>query len=165
VPLGRDWSAQVDSLVGYLRDNHVFPEVADQVCGLLRQRLADGAYRRLTEDVDFASAVTTDLQSVNGDQHLRLRYRAAQMPDGADLSSHDVDRMRQEAELTEHGFAKVARLPGNVGLLDIRAMRDAETSGFAAVAAMNLMAGADVLIVDLHANGGGDPAMVALWSS
>ncbi|MEU7106405.1 hypothetical protein ABZ951_15300 [Streptomyces sp. NPDC046215] len=54
-----------------LTGHYVFPEIAEQLAGLLRRRLAEGAY-----DVDgaeeLARLVTADLQPVNGDRHLRL---------------------------------------------------------------------------------------------
>ncbi|MFD0436244.1 hypothetical protein [Streptomyces chartreusis] len=56
-----------------LTEHYVFPEIAEQVSGLLQRRLDEGAY-----DVggveELARAVTADLQSVNKDRHLRLKH-------------------------------------------------------------------------------------------
>ena len=40
---GRDWSAEIEILAGQLTEHYVFPDVAEQVVRLLRQRLAAGA--------------------------------------------------------------------------------------------------------------------------
>lgn len=157
-----DRSPEIEALVDQLTSFYVFPDIAEQVCDVLRLRLAEGAYRGQADDEAFAAAVTADLQSVNGDKHLRLLFSVDEIPDDGGTEVFDLDRYRAEAELAAHGFAKVERLPGNVGLLDIRQLFAAEVSGAAAVAAMNLVAGADALVIDLRRNGGGDPAMVAL---
>ena len=47
---GRDWSAEIEILLGQMTEHYVFPDVAEQVCQLLRQRLAGGAYRDLADE-------------------------------------------------------------------------------------------------------------------
>jgi C-terminal processing protease CtpA/Prc len=105
------------------------------------------------------------LQSVNGDKHLRLIYSPDEVPDQNEVDRHDEARYRREAELTGHGIARVERLPGNVALLEVSCLCDAEIAGPAAAAAMNLVADADALLLDLRRNGGGHPSMVALLCS
>jgi C-terminal processing protease CtpA/Prc len=117
------------------------------------------------EDEAFATAVTDDLQSVNRDKHLRLLHSVEEVPERQEPIVRDETRHRQDAELAGHGFAKVERLAGNIGLMNIRRLFDVSVSGAAAVAAMNLVADADVLLIDLRRNSGGDPAMVALLCS
>ena len=65
--------ARVVGQVGALVEEHyVFPEVATAVSGVLARGLAE---RRYPADARaLAAAVTADLQSVNGDKHLRLLY-------------------------------------------------------------------------------------------
>ncbi|MEN3268994.1 MAG: hypothetical protein V7646_5888 [Pseudonocardia sp.] len=159
-----DRSAEIGTLVDQVIRHYVFPDIAEEICRVLRERLDAGAYRALADE-DFAAAVTEDLQSVNGDKHLRLRCSVEPVRPQSDAVLDDHDRRLQEAELAGHGFAKVERLAGNVGLLDVRALFEASVSGAAAGAAMNLVASADVLLIDLRRNGGGDPAMVALLCS
>jgi C-terminal processing protease CtpA/Prc len=59
----------------------------------------------------------------------------------------------------------VAILPGNIGYLKLNGFVDAQIAGPTAVAAMNFLANADALIVDLRDNGGGSPSMIQLLSS
>lgn len=63
----------VESLAQALVDDFVFPEVGRRYAATLRARLAAGAYDRLTDAASFATQVTTDLQAVYEDRHLRLR--------------------------------------------------------------------------------------------
>ncbi len=59
------------------------------------------------------------------------------------------------------GIARVERLPGNVGYLDLRGFGPTEIVGDAYSAALSLLAGTDALILDLRRNGGGEAASVA----
>ncbi|WP_307845617.1 S41 family peptidase [Planomonospora sp. ID67723] len=144
---------------------YVFPEVARDIVGVLRARLDEGRYAGLADDEAFAAAVTEDLQSVNGDKHLRLLYSVDPIPEQEGDEFFDAALYRAETELAGHGFARVERLDGNVGYLDTRQMARADVAGQAAIAAMNLVAFTDALIIDVRRNGGGDPAMVALLCS
>ena len=154
-----DWGEQVEAVRKLVEERYVFPDAAAEISAVL----AAADYSAIEDEKAFAAAVLADLQSVNGDKHLRLRYRAAEIPDREEF--FDEAEYRAEAELDGFGIAAVRRLTGNVGLLDLRAMRVASIAGPAIVAAMNLLASADVLIIDLRHNGGGDPATVALVCS
>jgi C-terminal processing protease CtpA/Prc len=158
-----DWSSQITLVRKHIVDRYVFPEVAEKVAAVLADRLAAGAYAGFDDEESFAAAVTVDLQSVNGDKHLRLRHKVAELPDREE--SHDEDEYRSEAELDGYGIAAVRRLDGNVGLLDIRRLHQSTIAGPAIIAAMNLLASADVLMIDLRHNRGGDPSTVALLCS
>ncbi|GFJ95574.1 hypothetical protein Prum_092160 [Phytohabitans rumicis] len=69
----------IDEIARLLTEHYVFPEIAEQLAGLLQRRLAEGAY-----DVDgaeeLARLVTADLQSANDDRHLRLKHHADPVP-------------------------------------------------------------------------------------
>ena len=69
--------------------------------------------------------------------------------------------MREEVTRDGFGIARVERLPGNVGYLDLRGFGPTEMVGDAYTSAMSLLAGTDALILDLRRNGGGEPSSVA----
>ncbi|MCU1685544.1 MAG: hypothetical protein JWQ81_6283 [Amycolatopsis sp.] len=154
---------QIDEVCRRLETMYVFPDVAGQLAKLLRARVADGAYDGL-DDEELAAVVTEDLQSVNGDKHLRLRYHLEPVHDGGD-GSFDIEAYRAEAELSGYGIARVERLPGNVGYLDTRWLPFSEVSGPAISAAMSLLAPTDALVIDVRQNDGGQSATSALISS
>jgi hypothetical protein len=150
-------SEQIDLLARQVRDHYVFPDVGARLGALLSERLAAGAYQDLSDE-ELAAVVTGDMQALHPDPHLRLLYSPAVLPKPAD----ELRRLPGEAALAGHGIAKVALLPGNVGLLDIRKLYRPDESGAAMVAALRVLADADVLLIDLRRNGGGDPSMVVL---
>jgi C-terminal processing protease CtpA/Prc len=155
-----DRSGQIDEVCHRLKRHYIFPEVADRIAAFLRARLDGGAYDGL-DDESFAPVVTADLQSVNGDKHVRLRFHLEPVPDGEE-EAFDPETYRAEAELNAFGIARAERLPGNVGHLDTRHLYEAASAGPAIAAAMSLLAGTDALIIDVRRNGGGDPDSVAL---
>ncbi|MEP7023510.1 MAG: S41 family peptidase [Actinomycetota bacterium] len=163
----RDWSAEISTLAGHLAEYYMLPEVASQLGELLRRRLAAGDYRKLPDEAALADEVTRDLQSVNGDMHLYLEFSEQEIPLGDAPEVDDGPLRAEQAMLSGHAIARVERLPGNVAVLDIRKFFDPAVagSGAAAIAAMNLVASADALLLDLRRNRGGEPDMVTLVSS
>ena len=156
---------EIELLCSQLASYYVFPDMADEIAAVLRARLAENAYAEAANDEEFAALVTADLQSVNGDKHLRLLYSHDEVPDTGQESAWDPVAYQKEAELDAFGVTKVERLKGNVGLLNLRLLHDAEIATPAVTAAMSLIAHTDALIIDLRDNGGGDPSTVALICS
>lgn len=155
---------EIEILCSQLASYYVFPDTANDIAKILRTRLAEGAYSDV-DDEAFAALVTTDLQSVNGDKHLRLLHSHDEVPETGQVSAWDPVAYQKEAELDAFGIAKVERLKGNVGLLDLRLLHGAEIATPAYTAAMNLIAHTDALIIDVRNNRGGDPNTVALICS
>ncbi len=161
-----DAAAIVEKVGQALTEIYVFPEVAEKMNARLAERLADGAYDGLDLPA-LTGRLTEDLHGVSHDLHIGVRpipprdLEGDQEIDEATRRARFIEDMRR----TNHGFQKVEILPGNVGYLDLRGFIDAEIGGATAVAAMNFLAGADALIVDLRQNGGGSPSMIQLISS
>lgn len=156
---------EIELLCSQLASYYVFPDTAAEIATVLRTRLAEGAYADATDDEEFAARVTKDLQSVNGDKHLRLLYSEAEVPDNGEQFAFDMVAYQKEAEQDAFGITKIERLEGNIGLLKLRMLHDAEIATPAVTAAMNLIAHTDALIIDLRDNVGGDPNTVALICS
>lgn len=156
-------AAQVAEVCRRLEEHYVFPDVAAKLAEVLRQREGEGAYAGLG-DPEFATAVTTDLQSVNGDKHLRLRYHVDPVAEDGD-AEFDSDRYRAEAALEGFGIAAVRRLAGNVGYVDTTVLHDLTFAAPAISAAMTLIAPADALLLDVRRNRGGSPETSAFLQS
>lgn len=156
----------VASLLKELDANYVYPEVARAIAASLRRRLDEGGYADLGGE-DLAARLTTDAREVSRDQHLRISFRREPIPvrQTDEAAPPWREEYRERGPLANFGVERVERLAGNVGLLELREFYDPALGGDAVVAAMNLLAHADALIVDVRRNGGGDPAMVALVTS
>lgn len=142
-------------------DHYVFDEVAKQISALLLANLAAGRYDACDLET-LAALVTDDLQSVNGDRHLRLVHHLDAIGDMADEAEWLARQETQAAE-TMGGIARIERLPGNIGLLALApALLSARLAGDAIAAAMRIVADTNGLILDLRDLRGGTPGAVVL---
>jgi C-terminal processing protease CtpA/Prc len=133
----------------------------------LRRHLRDGTYSTLAGEA-LAQRLTSDLRRISGDGHLRIEYSATPLPTDDQKANAEYDARQGERYYGAHlnfGFEKVERIDGNIGLLDLRVFAPVVMGGATAVAAMQLLAYTDALIIDLRRNGGGDGDMAALLMS
>jgi hypothetical protein len=160
-----DISAITRELAGLVAEHYVFPGLAAEISQLLDHRAAAGGYAAAPDEAALATALTRDLQSLNGDKHLRLRCSAAELPERDDEAA-GLAAMAGYADRTARGIARAERLDGNVGYLDLRPLLFPPVmAGEAVAAAMTLVAPADALLVDLRRCLGGAPDMVAVVCS
>ncbi|HEY5351305.1 MAG TPA: S41 family peptidase [Streptosporangiaceae bacterium] len=137
----------------------------DTKCLHLESRLAEGRYAAMPDEESLATAVTRDLQSLNGDQHLRLLHSAAELPERGDEAA-ELEAMSAYADRTSGGIARAERLDGNIGYLDVRPLLfPPALAGEAVAAAMTLIAPTDALLIDVRRCLGGSPDMVAMLCS
>jgi hypothetical protein len=179
---GRPMSGRdiVTTALALLRENYVFPDVADRAATAVAARLAAGEYDDLDEPA-LAELLTGHLNEICDDKHLRVLARGPRPggpgpgvrggPDaGAGREEPDdhearVLAMRRMGRLDNFGIHRVERLDGNVGYLDLRRVPPPVIAGPATAAAMELIAGTYALIIDLRRNGGGAPDGVVFWCS
>lgn len=141
--------AVVDSVAGLLERMHTAPDTGQMIANRLRERQRAGAYAALTAPQAFATAMTEDMQAVNGDRHLRVMQGMPGM------------RMPGGDAAAGNGFAPVEMLPGNVGYVRLTGpMNDTRAALDAATAALRQVASADAVILDLRGVPGGSPVMV-----
>jgi C-terminal processing protease CtpA/Prc len=148
-----------------VRENYVFPAQAEQLAELLAEQVAVGAYSSLPDVVALAAALTADLQSANGDRHLRVLYTDEPVVDLEDEEA-ELAMLAARSKRESGGIARADILPGNIGILEIRPVlyppilvEDRIT------AAMTSIADADALILDVRGCVGGSPDTVALVCS
>jgi tetratricopeptide (TPR) repeat protein len=156
----------VERIAKLLEERYVFPEVGIESGRKLKSELERGAFNTITDPREFAQAVTTTLQAVNHDKHMRVVVKQPQAvaEDRVDPIAQHL-RQRQQMEAGNFGFQQVSRMEGNVGYLDLRGFAPADLARETAVAAMRILAGSDAIVIDLRKNGGGSPDMVRLLCS
>ncbi|HET7696553.1 MAG TPA: S41 family peptidase [Vicinamibacterales bacterium] len=166
-PSGRD--EVIRAIASRFETTYVFPDVGARVRPELEKRIQAGAYRDIPDGQAFADALTHDLRTITGDQHVRVGYSKEPFPPMNEApqppSPRSPDDTRRQMAALNFGFVKVERLPGNVGFVDLDFFADPELGGATAAAAMSFVAETDALIVDLRFNGGGNSRMVALLAS
>ena len=160
--------ADVVSKVRTLLETHyIFPDVAAAVSGMLAEGLAAGRYP--SDAPELAAAVTADLQSVNGDKHLRLQYHDEALPARTLQRGDDAGEIAFLARWADRacgGVACAQRLAGNVGYLDLQPILfPVALCGEIITAAMSLVATTDALILDLRHCVGGEDGMTVFAAS
>ena len=153
----------IDRAVIELHATYVFPEVAKKMEEAVRERLRKGEYDEIAEPETFASTLTRHFQEVSKDKHLRVRYAIGGAPPGP--APQDREARRRQLLANNCGFVTSEIQPGKVGYVKFNMFASPDFCADAASKAMNAVADADALIIDLRENGGGDPAMVAYVSS
>ncbi|KUL26688.1 S41 family peptidase [Actinoplanes awajinensis] len=149
-------------LADLLAERYVFPDLGTRIGKLLT---ADRYPGELTA-AEFADRVTADLQSLNGDKHLRLLHSEEPLRDDIGDEAADLAEMADWAARTGGGIGRVERLDGNIGLIEITPLLfPPSVAGDAIAAAMTLVAGSSALILDVRNCRGGAPDTVTFLCS
>jgi hypothetical protein len=153
-------STVIETVADLVAERYVFSDVGSDIARLLRAELASGRYARIGSPRKLAGLVTTALQSVNGDRHLRLLHGADVIFD--DTAEDPMSEANRLAAANAGGAPAVQRLAGGVGYLRLHPILfPPAAAGTEMAAAMTLVASAPALIIDVRDCLGGDPSMVA----
>jgi len=155
----------VQGLADLIEERYIEAETAGRLAADMRQRVADGNYASYNSPRDLAAVLTRELEEV--DRHFFIDWQ----PPGSgvavpgDHSEESQEQWREYSRLQNFGFRRVDVLPGNIGYLELRYFDSPRQAADTAMAAMNLLANTDAVIIDLRRNGGGEPDMVQLLAS
>jgi hypothetical protein len=158
----------VENTARLLKDNYIFPEIAEKMAGHIQERFEHGFYDSITDVSEFCRIMTADLQDVSQDLHLSIYYNTEE---AAEITKHEHQKDTDQSpwwtqvNIDNYGIKKVEYLTGNIGYIDIQCFAPVSLGGKTAAAAMNFLANSDAVIFDLRQNGGGDQYMVQLIES
>jgi len=154
--------ATVEKIDQLINEQYVFPDVAKQTGDHLKKRLQEGYFNSASTLEEFAKSLTTEVQSINHDKHMRIRpVPAGQANRGPQGNWVDAIIGATEASRTETaGFIEAKKLEGNIGYLDFRYFASNGEGEPVADNYMKLLSGSDAIIIDMRNNGGGNPGMV-----
>lgn len=163
----RTQAAVVESCAVAVDTIYVLGETAAQISALWRSRLAAGDYRDLSDPVELVSRLEEDATSVRRDGHFGMAALFPVNPEAQDPAPtpQQTERYRRTQREGNYGFEKVEILPGHVGYLELTRFADTAEAAETAVAAMNLLANAPAVIIDLRRNPGGSATMIRLIAS
>jgi len=155
----------IETLAAQLQKRYVFPDAGVELAATLRAREANGTYAKDATIAAFGRHLANDLRTLGDDGHFNIHYdpdfnpptdEPPSFPDAA-----EIERGRREMAERGYGIDSIARLPGNVGYIEVRGFGPTELVADAMSAAMTLLQGSDALIIDLRRNHGGQPNTVA----
>ncbi len=145
-------AAVIDTVAAQLARIYVEADTGVLIGTGLKKRLASGAYDALENPAQFAEMVTRDLRAVNGDLHLGLNYSPTPAAPGGGGGFGDPKKLN-------FGLGRLEILDGNVGYLEITGFMGANGYQDVARDALQFLARADAVIIDLRRNGGGSGEM------
>ena len=158
----------VDGVIANVDSAYVFPDVAHKMSAALRQSLEHGDYNEITSGVIFANILTRQLQALCHDHHVSINYSPEVLPEfhrNTSPSEAEREASRRDLESKRCGFAREEILAGNIGYLKIDQFAPPDICAPTAIAAMNVVANTNALVIDLRDNTGGDFAMAMLLAS
>ena len=132
------------------------------VVNKLKEAASRKAYDAIVDPEALCARITTDVRAWSDDPHFAVFYSPTP------VHQHDRDEATPAEQAEEqkraagdnYGFARVERLDGNVGYLDLRFFADSDGTA-TAFAAMAVLGHTDALIIDFRQNGGGGDTGVA----
>ena len=99
----------LDTITKLLIKNYIFPEMAEKMVLMLRQKQTNLSYIKTTSFIQFARMINRDLIDISSDKHILIRYIGNANNQLKPIQSAPVD--------TSYGISKVDILPGNIGYL------------------------------------------------
>lgn len=157
--------ATVESIGTTIRHEYFDPKVGADVDAALRRGLADGRYTTVADDRALAALITRDLFAATRDKHLAVEARL-DIPAQRERSVSQADEARaRTVRRANGGVQRVEILAGNVGYVELTSFFRPEEARDAIAAAMQTLARADALILDMRNNSGGSPGTAALLIS
>ena len=161
--------AVVDTVAVSLERFYAVADTGRLIAEHLRQRLASGAYDKLTDPALFAEAVSTDMKAINADKHLMLGFRTPgpAVPPGmtrlpplpvsgpAPGGGNVPPQMLLNAQRQNFSLGRLDVLPGNVGYLEIRGFVPFPQAREHLVNALRYLQHTDAVIFDVRDHMGG----------
>lgn len=118
--------AVIDTIARVLNSNYVFPETAKAMADFLSNNLKQGTYTPVTDPTLFSERLTSDLQSISKDKHIRVRLNPDFIKEvkAKQLQSVGGDKftptLLEQWKTNNYGFKEVRILEGNIGYIDLR---------------------------------------------
>jgi N-terminal domain of Peptidase_S41 in eukaryotic IRBP/Peptidase family S41 len=153
--------ATIEQVAVIVHREYMDGDVAARAAEDLRRRLALSEYPATLTAEELATRLTRDLFAITNDKHIAVSLVPPTGPAGS--TKPDSSRSREESvRRTNGGVQGVEVLAGNVGYLKLTSFWRIDEGRGPITAAMQLLRGADALILDMRSNTGGSPDTAAL---
>lgn len=126
---------------------------APAIVAALEKKFKTPYYDTVTQPRRFANRVTDDLQALSGDRHFELLFRP-RGPEAPDSAAEEAAYWKT-IHYENYQFARAEYYPGGIGYLRIDEFHPLEKVRFKIDGALNFLASANYLVIDLRGNSGG----------
>ncbi|HEX9827421.1 MAG TPA: S41 family peptidase [Flavobacteriaceae bacterium] len=152
----------IQSINTSIQQNYVYPDKALLIVDFLNSQYKSGKYNQLTSPKDFADKVTTDIRSIQNDQHLRIEYNPKLEQDIIRFNNSQENKNEitqtdiSKEKLQNFYFKKLEILPSNIGYIEFTNFAlPSDEAQKTIQSAMQFVSSTDALIIDLRSNRGG----------
>lgn len=168
--------AVLDGIANVLREQYIYPELAEEMISALDTHFNDGNYDGFEESEKFARRLTDDLHATGHDQHMMIGFfEPPPERNGTDNDRpHKARKHLEDLRRMDFGFGSISldndTVPGRtIATLPINGFvpsvadfaSDWQEIREAIGVILSSVADADALLVDLRDNHGGSPDTVA----
>ncbi len=162
-----DKAEVIEAVIAHLETDYVDAAAGRDAAQHLRDAHAAGTFDNVSSGHTYAETLSKLLQRATDDGHLNVEFSEDHLnlsnESAEEYSAQEMERL-YGAHLN-FGVERVERLDGNAGLIDLRVFAPIEMGAETVIAAMNVVAHTDALIIDLRNNGGGIGDMANLVAS
>src|SRR5262245_41940741 len=140
----------IEGVLKEVTARYIFPEVAEKMAAAIRDRAGRKEYDEVKTGQDLARLLTTHLQEVSKDKHLRVSCSTKPLPQFAgrgEPTKEERERRERMMRWENAGVVRVERLPGNVGYLELRFFPDPDALAEPLAGAFQFLARTDALIL------------------
>lgn len=160
----------VDGISDVLRDQYVYPDLAEQLVAALETHFNNGDYNSFVDSEKFANQLTEDLHAVGHDLHMGIDFieRPVEPPNDGDRPP-ELPKRLEDVRRVNFGFESISldkdTVPGKtIATLPISGFVPSKhfASDWKEIQGeigkiLSTVANADALLVDLRGNHGGSP--------
>ncbi len=158
----------IHEMIHQMNDLYIDMDAAKKIESKMEDWIKADECASINDPVKFAMRVNEILKEQVTDAHLRFRYSEQKLPErrsAREPSKDELKRYQDETRFVNANFERIERLRGNVGYIKFNGFAPPQDMARPVVAAMEFLANADAMIIDLRTNGGGDPEGVKLFCS
>ena len=147
-------------------EKYTIPELGEKCAKDILVALKSNVYDTLTDAKEFTEKLTVDLQKITNDKHIKFRLiEASDIGENQEGSLHHPVRLFRLMQKEHVGFARFDWLEEEIGYLDIRRFYSPTEAKEVVISAMNFIAGANDIIIDLRENQGGAGELLPFFCS
>ncbi|MBN1986456.1 MAG: S41 family peptidase, partial [Prolixibacteraceae bacterium] len=142
----------IQKILEILENRYIFPEVADSMKNVVISNLESGKYDTISLAEEFAFQLTSDLQQVSKDLHLKIQFEEQREPQPDENEKDDAGEKWIQNLMQENNYGVTSKkiLEGNIGYLEIPMFGPLDLCADTLMAAIGFIKNTDALIIDLR---------------
>ncbi|MEZ5103961.1 MAG: S41 family peptidase [Draconibacterium sp.] len=148
-----DKKETIANVLEVLEARYIFPEIADSMTSYIKQKAQSGKYDTISTGAEFAFQLTSDLQFISKDLHLKVQFdeQLQKEADKAEDENTPGDKWAKSLMVeNNYGIKSKKILDGNIGYLEMPLFGPLNLVADSIRSAIHFIKNTDALILDLR---------------